>query len=430
MGNPAGRWAPHLLGGAIAVTLILLLLTQHEAVVPTPAAAEVDALHAEVVKVQQAGHELQDRMQAGGKLLRPEKWSQSSIMVLNDAPLCHIESNAGGGQTGQAVNGSIAGSAGLDALKQQHRQLQEQFCQQLATGKPNPLGTPGNETYRRLPGVRAVGNAAVAYPMWLHGTADIVSGDVVHAGVWESAETSGILQLLQEWRQAHSNDPIGPVLLDIGANLGWFSLQAAAAGFSVLAVEPMPHNQGAFRRTLCENPDLAARITLIPKGLSDKPRKCRLYVNKNNVGNGVPVCEGAAFAELQNSPEFKLAGEFELTTLDDLFSSAVGMLAGRLQVIKIDVEGFEPQVFAGGRKFTAAAQPQYIVAELNQGFNGTTSPQQLLNMYNDLGYAVHMYDFHGPLLLPKTYDTLAQTLFAPGSQHSIYMERLQSCSQR
>lgn len=65
--------------------------------------------------------------------------------------------------------------------------------------------------------------------------------------------------------QAHSNDPIGPVLLDIGANLGWFSLQAAAAGFSVLAVEPMPHNQGAFRRTLSENPDLAARITLIPK---------------------------------------------------------------------------------------------------------------------------------------------------------------------
>ncbi len=102
---------------------------------------------------------------------------------------------------GQAVNGSIAGAAGLDALKQQHRQLQEQFCQELAAGKPSPLGTPANETYRRLPAVRAVGNAALAYPMWLHGTADIVSGDVAHAGVWESAETSGILQLLQEWKQ-------------------------------------------------------------------------------------------------------------------------------------------------------------------------------------------------------------------------------------
>ena len=30
MGNPAGRWAPHVLGGVLAVTLILLLLTQHE----------------------------------------------------------------------------------------------------------------------------------------------------------------------------------------------------------------------------------------------------------------------------------------------------------------------------------------------------------------------------------------------------------------
>lgn len=157
---------------------------------------------------------------------------------------------------------------------------------------------------------------------------------------------------------------------------------------------------------------------------------------------------------------------------------------------------------------------QIPVLQLNQGFNGTTSPQQLLNMvsevflvtrhslcrcmgrrhkaacmpwsnslvltpcmprhvqracpaccistcalqapakqwccsiclwqvrglstafalcstqYNDLGYAVHMYDFHGPLLLPKSYAALAQTLFAPGTQHSIYMDRLQPCSQR
>lgn len=48
--------------------------------------------------------------------------------------------------------------------------------------------------------------------------------------------------------------------------------------------------------------------------------------------------------------------------------------------------------------------------------------------YQDLGFKVHMYSFDGPLLLPKTYDSLAQTLFGPGTEHNIYMERLPRCS--
>lgn len=41
------------------------------------------------------------------------------------------------------------------------------------------------------------------------------------------------------------------VLLDVGANVGWYTLQAAAAGYSVIAVEPMATNvslQGGGRR--------------------------------------------------------------------------------------------------------------------------------------------------------------------------------------
>ncbi len=81
--------------------------------------------------------------------------------------------------------------------------------------------------------------------------------------------------------QAHPNDAVGPFLLDIGANLGWFSFQAAAAGFSVLAVEPMPHNQGAFRRTLCENPELASRITLIPKVRATGHERQRMWAGRD-----------------------------------------------------------------------------------------------------------------------------------------------------
>ncbi|KAI7846166.1 hypothetical protein COHA_000336 [Chlorella ohadii] len=175
---------------------------------------------------------------------------------------------------------------------------------------------------------------------------DIVSNEIMHNGVWEHAETVNILARLEEWKQAKQQGSSGVVLLDVGANVGWFTLQAAAMGYHVLAVEPMPRNQGALRRTLCENQKLAEKVTLIPKGLSDKPRKCQLYVLKSNKGNGTPVCEGAAFANLKDSPEYELAGEFPLTTLDEVFKGTMEALADRVQVVKIDVEGFEPQVYA------------------------------------------------------------------------------------
>ncbi len=45
-----------------------------------------------------------------------------------------------------------------------------------------------------------------------------------------------------------------------------------------------------------------------------------------------------------------------------------------LQVVKIDVEGFEPQVYAGGRQFFGQVQPRFIMAEVR---------------INGLGWALH-----------------------------------------
>lgn len=274
----------------------------------------------------------------------------------------------------------------LEALARKHQQEQTLFCREFAAAEASPGGTPHNDTYTRLPAVRAVGNPDVTYPMWVHKQNDIVSNELIGRGVWEPAETANILARMEEWKQvrqlvcfkgncavsqvvstyaccpavllcdllqadvvsqANAQESGGTVLLDVGANVGWFTLQAAAIGYRVLAVEPMPRNQGALRRTLCENPKLAEKVTLIPKvrstrcslppaaneffcctwgppvllcsplwpscppaasplasstaalvqGLSDKPRKCQLYVLKSNKGNGTPVCEGAAFAK-------------------------------------------------------------------------------------------------------------------------------------
>ncbi len=65
--------------------------------------------------------------------------------------------------------------------------------------------------------------------------------------------------------QAQGLEQKDVILMDVGANVGTHSLAAAAHGFSVLAFEPMHVNIVAIRHSLCANPALRKRVTLVPK---------------------------------------------------------------------------------------------------------------------------------------------------------------------
>lgn len=90
-------------------------------------------------------------------------------------------------------------------------------------------------------------------------------------------------------------------LVDIGANVGAFTLAAAAAGYSVIAVEAMAMNQHALRASLCANPGLAERVTLIPSAVGRDATRCALHSLVGNVLDGTVRC-GDADAETVADP--------------------------------------------------------------------------------------------------------------------------------
>jgi hypothetical protein len=187
----------------------------------------------------------------------------------------------------------------------------------------------------------------------------------------------------------HVMDSSDVVFVDVGANIGWHSIYAAAVGYTVLAFEPMLKNIGAVRRTLCENSELQQRLTLVSKvgslargagwggggvggqggggplhkpahglpcvcysavlaavqGLSHKPASCKFLVRTNNRGNGVAVCGAAEVSKwLAPGSAYEEAGEFELTTLDEVLEGSMGALEGRVAAMKVDVEVRPPLV--------------------------------------------------------------------------------------
>ena len=140
------------------------------------------------------------------------------------------------------------------------------------------------------------------FKMAVYASGDIVSKHLREDGAWELA----VIESLSEHLQPNS------VVVDIGANVGWYTFNFAK-GHDVVAFEPFRSNLALINATRCLNPALAARIQLNGFGLSHRPQRCDMYqVPKVNFGDTVSMC-GASPAELRanvkklNSGSFKYA---------------------------------------------------------------------------------------------------------------------------
>ena len=156
-------------------------------------------------------------------------------------------------------------------------------------------------------------------------------------GLWEKNELHTVLTALERAAAADPDAPT-PALLDIGANIGTYSLVAAAFGYTVRAFEAMPRNAQAIYQTLCWNPQLRERLTLFPYALGEEEAACAVMSIPGNVANGNLVCTDEQLAQHQ---DMVVRGATHTVRLGEYLGGV------RSDVMKIDVEGFEPMVLRG-----------------------------------------------------------------------------------
>ncbi|WGD31704.1 FkbM family methyltransferase [Ancylobacter sp. WKF20] len=143
----------------------------------------------------------------------------------------------------------------------------------------------------------------------------------------------------------------GDVFVDVGANIGLFTLKMAPSAARIVAVEPGE----AAGTQLAANVALNgfANVAIVRKALSDAPGRAALF--HNPLGD-----DPQAFSLLSDGSD---AGSesVELTTLD-LLVAEQGL--PRVDCIKIDVEGAEGQVLAGARQTLERDRPT-VIFEMN-----------------------------------------------------------------
>ncbi|MNX91008.1 cobalt-precorrin-6Y C(15)-methyltransferase [compost metagenome] len=177
----------------------------------------------------------------------------------------------------------------------------------------------------------------------------------------------GTIQLLKNYLQS------GSVFLDIGANIGLMSV--IASGYvgdegRVYAVEANPNTVAILKANIelnrCRN------VELIPVALSDEQGTAVLFENWE-VNRG-----GASLISQSNEQQ---GIEVKMERLDDLFNET-----DRVDLVKIDVEGFEPQVIKGGMSWFKKQQPVFIieVSEQREKEQGP-SPLEIMQLVRTIG---------------------------------------------
>jgi len=248
---------------------------------------------------------------------------------------------------------------------------------------------------------------------------DAVSKSLDRSGEWEIshpedlARLAGIepvwltARLARMRRQPHRDRGRRQVFIDIGGNVGAYTMAFAKAGYDVLYVEPMAANRRVFEASMCLNPDVAARITLVPLALTSQERSGSSCVAASllwNQGNGRLACaprlncssrsEVLPLDEPVRRSHWNLCEEVQVATLDNALARWLPD-AGRVDVVavKMDVEDNECAVLAGGHTLFQKYRP--AVLRLENAQQATTECYESVS--RRYGYRILRYNASGGL---------------------------------
>jgi FkbM family methyltransferase len=169
----------------------------------------------------------------------------------------------------------------------------------------------------------------------------------------------------------------GDVVLDIGANIGWYSISIPlkCKGASVYSFEPIQSSFNLLKKNLKMNnlnSDNAYNI-----GFANENKTVKFYFD-------VKFAMASSMANLRQD-EATVTEECEVKKLDDFVSATPSL--NRIDFIKCDVEGSELFVFQGGYEIIKKYKP-IIFSEMLRKWAAKFDyhPNQIIRFLKDLGY--------------------------------------------
>lgn len=198
---------------------------------------------------------------------------------------------------------------------------------------------------------------------------DEVIGPRVARGTWEEHETRLF--------RAHLRP--GARVLDLGANIGWFSVQAVLAGAEVHAFEPVPAIAEVLERNVARALERGRGRAVVHRlAAGAAAGTARIALAPRNRGDNRVLDAGAARpADLPGAEEI----EIRVERVDAL-------VEGPVSLIKIDTQGSEWLALQGARELLARSPQLALLLEFWPYALRGAEPATLLRFLAEQGFTV------------------------------------------
>lgn len=231
-----------------------------------------------------------------------------------------------------------------------------------------------------------VGSATIEFAIHT-GTDQFISGDIARDGIWEPFESKVFSCLCQA----------GDTVLDLGANIGWYSVLAASLVGSagcVLAFEPDLINARLLEMNAAVS-DPYRIIQIYRSAVGESESEALFYKSETNLGDHRLFSDGSS----------RETYHVNVTTLDSFFSGEHPRLP---DIVKSDTQGSEAKIFKGAQKlFLKNWRPVMILEFWPFGLNGSgDDPLAFWQNLVILGYKTFEVSENNPQLVPICLDQL------------------------
>lgn len=185
------------------------------------------------------------------------------------------------------------------------------------------------------------------------------------------------------WSHTYASKASEPLFVDVGGNIGTFTLFAAALGFRTFTFEPLQSNYVLMWQALRMND--FKRSKLYSAALSSGPGAVDLYMFEGNYGSTFIPTSGTD--PRVNTKGVRYEGSSVTVRMEDVLRNE--LRERMVELLKIDCEGAEALVLLGAATLIRSRRFRSVIIEVQNLPERKEQARRAFRLFREAGYHVH-----------------------------------------